>query len=239
MPAEDIATEIAKEIVKQLPVKQAYNDLAAPAAAETGQFFGDLAKALRLVLVPIQVAAAYQDRVRAFIDRSIRAVPERERIAPPPQILGPVLEGVRYEVDGTPIDEMFSALLSNSMSKAKHASAHPAFPGIIKNLAADEARILKALATKPIEQIASAKYDRARNLFEPSVIEKLAIPKGLDFPENAQVYFDHLTQLGLIEISATRTPEAIMSEGVQVGVRNFGEHQLTRWGRQFIRACLP
>jgi hypothetical protein len=29
-----------------------------------------------------------------------------------------------------------------------------------------------------------------------------------------------------------------MASGVQVGVRNFGEHQLSLWGQQFIRACL-
>ena len=29
-----------------------------------------------------------------------------------------------------------------------------------------------------------------------------------------------------------------MASGVQVGVRNFGEHQLSLWGQQFIGACL-
>ncbi|OSJ12256.1 hypothetical protein BST63_28465 [Bradyrhizobium canariense] len=237
MSTDDIAADIAKEIAKQLPVKQAYDDVAAHAAAETGQFLGDLAKTIRLVLVPIQLAAAYQDRVRAFIDRSIRAVPEERRIAPPPQILGPVLEGVRYEIEGTPIDEMFAALLSSSMDKARHASAHPAFPGIIKTLSSDEAKLLKTLGDRPLEQISSSKLDRARNLFEPGVIEELAIPDGLDFPENARLYFEHLNQLGLIEMNVTRSPEPIMSAGTQIGIRNFGEHQLSRWGRQFIQAC--
>jgi hypothetical protein len=211
----DMATEIAKELAKQLPVKQAYDDVAAPAAAETGQFLGDLAKTLRLVFVPIQLAAAYQDRVRAFIDRSIRAVPEANLIAPPPQILGPVLEGVRYEVEGTPIDEMFAALLSTSMDKNRHAAAHPAFAGIIKNLSADEARILKTLATGPLKQITSSKLDRERNLFEPAVFEVLATPDGLDFPENARVYFEHLNQLGLIELNATQGSQGIMDGQIQ------------------------
>jgi 3'-phosphoadenosine 5'-phosphosulfate sulfotransferase (PAPS reductase)/FAD synthetase len=148
------------------------------------------------------------------------------------------LEGVRYEVEGTPIDEMFAALLSSSMDKTRHASAHPAFPGIIRNLSADEAKILKALTAKPINQVSSAKLDLVRNLFEPAVIEVLAAPDGLDFPENARVYIEHLHQLGLIEMSVTRSPEPIMEERTQVGVRNFGEHQLSRWGRQFVQACM-
>jgi hypothetical protein len=133
---------------------------------------------------------------RAFIDRSIRAVPEANLIAPPPQVLGPVLEGVRYEVEGTPIDEMFDSLLRTSMDRTRLASAHPAFPGIIKNLSADEARILKALAIGPLKQITSSKYDRERNLFEPAV-------------------------------------------WLSAGRAGFGEHSFSRWGRQFIRACIP
>lgn len=239
MPAEDMATEIAKEIAKQLPVKQAYDDVAAPAAVQTGQFLQDLAKTLRLVLVPIQLAGAYQDRVRAFIDRSIRAVPEDQRIAPPPQILGPVLEGVRYEVEDSSIDQMFSSLLASSMDRDRRAHAHPAFPGIIKNLSADEAKILAALAAQPAKVVTTSRLDRARNLFDPSVTEELAKPDGLDFPENALMYYQHLQQMGLVDASATRSPETLMQGGVQIGIRNFGEYLLSNWGRQFIRACMP
>jgi hypothetical protein len=240
MPSEptDIATEIAKEVVKQLPVKQVYEEGASPAVREAGQFLGDLVKTLRLVLMPFQVAAAYQDRIKTVIDRSIRAVPEKNRIAPAPQILGPVLEGVRYEPIDTPIDEMFSRLLSSSMDATRQGDAHPSFPGIIKNLSADEARLLQSIAEQPFKQISSAKLDRVRNLFEPATIEVLAIPEDdLTFPANGTIYLEHLHQLGLIEMSVTRSPEPIMEDGVQVGVRNFGEHQLSRWGRQFIRAC--
>src|SRR5437016_2052486 len=107
----DPTTEFAKELARQLPVKAFYNDAAAPAAKQAGQFFEDVLKALQLALAPVQLLAAWQDRYRNFLNKSVRQVPEERRISPAPQILGPVLEGVRYDPEGTTIDEMFSDLL--------------------------------------------------------------------------------------------------------------------------------
>jgi hypothetical protein len=106
MPPED---EFAKELAKQLPIKQIYKDAASPAAKQLGQIGEDILKALQLALgAPVQYLAAVQDRYRRFLDRSIRRVSEQHRISPAPQILGPVLEGIRYEPEDTPIDELFS-----------------------------------------------------------------------------------------------------------------------------------
>ncbi len=46
---------------------------------------------------------------------------------------------------------------------------------------------------------------------------------------NARLYIEHLNQLGLVEFSTTRSPEATMTGGQQTGSRTFGEHQLSRW----------
>jgi hypothetical protein len=232
-PTTAMATEVAKEIAKQLPIKEAFG---AP-ARQSGQILEDIVKTIQLALAPFQLAGALQDRLRSFIDRSVRAVPEQRRISPPPQVLGPIIEGIRYEPEGTTIDQMFSELLSTSMDQARINDVHPAFAGLVKALSADEARILQSLTHKPIEQVTTSKLDRARNLFEPPIFETLDLPDGLEFPSNGRVYLEHLRQLGLIEISVTRSPEPIMNSGVQVGVRNFGEHQLSLWGRQFTNAC--
>jgi hypothetical protein len=105
-PRDPIA-EGVKELVKQLPVKAAYNDALSPAAKEAGAALKDVVKALYLAVgAPIQYLAAWQDRSRAFLDKAVRRIPEDKRVLPLPQILGPVLEGIRYEPEGTPLDEM-------------------------------------------------------------------------------------------------------------------------------------
>jgi hypothetical protein len=171
-PTTEVATEFAKELAKQLPVKEAF---AAP-ARQTGQILEDIVKTIQLALVPFQLAGALQDRLRSFIDRSVRAVPEERRISPPPQILGPIIEGIRYEPEGTPVDEMFSQLLSTSMDQERLKDGHPAFASLVRAISADEARILRALANKPITQVTTHKLDRAKNLFEPAEFEVLEVP---------------------------------------------------------------
>jgi len=233
-PGTDLTTEFAKELAKQIPIK----DALAPPARQTGQILEDIVKTVQLALVPFQMAGALQDRLRGFIDRSVRAVPEANRVSPAPQILGPIIEGIRYEPADTPIDEMFSRLLSCSMNSAQLNDAHPAFPQIIKQVSADEAILLSKLADGAFSQVAHAELDRVRNLFKPTVIESEGIPRdGLRFPDNARLYIEHLYQLGLVEFSTTKSPESTMTGGQQTGSRTFGEHQLTRWGRQFVRAC--
>jgi Abortive infection alpha len=131
--------DFAEEISKLLPVKDIYEDAAQPATRQVGAIGGDLMKTLHLVLAPIQYVAALQDRYRAFIERSVRKVPEERRVQPAPQIVGPVLEGIRYEPEGTEIEEMFANLLANGMDKDNVGLAHPAYPSIISQLSRDEA----------------------------------------------------------------------------------------------------
>ena len=112
-------------------------------------------KVLRLALAPVQFVAALQDRYAGFLDRSLRQVPEDRRITAPQQILGPVLEAIRYEPESTPIDEMLSQLLSGSMDRERVDSAHPAFVEIIKQLSSDEA-VLVLLASITESHVGSA-----------------------------------------------------------------------------------
>src|SRR5581483_10409542 len=134
-------TEFAKELAKQLPVKSIYDDALAPAAKQAGQLAADIVKVIQLALAPFQVLAAYQDRLRNFLDKAVRRIPDSNRVSPAPQILGPIIEGIRYEPEGTPVDEMFSQLLSRSMDKERMDEAHPAYPILIRQLSSDEAKI--------------------------------------------------------------------------------------------------
>jgi hypothetical protein len=169
----------------------------------------------------------------------VRAIPEDRRVSPPPQILGPVIEAIRYEPPDTELDQMFSELLSASMDEARLKDAHPAFSSIIRSLSSDEARLLKSIVKDPVRQITRSDFDRDKNLFKPAIFEGMQVPADLAYPGNCRIYLEHLTQLGLIEFSVTKAPEPIMEEGIQIAVRNFGEHVLSQWGQQFIRAVIP
>jgi hypothetical protein len=123
-----------------------------PLRVETGQYRAPREN-IKRTFGQANWAAPFKTALRSFIDRSVRAVPEENRVSPAPQILGPIIEGIRYEPADTPVDEMFSRLLSCSMNTGQLKDAHPAFPQIIKQISADEAILLKGLADGAFSQI--------------------------------------------------------------------------------------
>lgn len=238
---EDPVTEFAKELAKQLPVKDVYKDAAKPAAKQVGEVLEDVVKVVHLALGPVQLLAALQDRFRHFIDRSVRRVPEERRIPPPPQILRPILEGIRYEPEGTPIDEMFSELLTKAVDRDGVSEAHPSFPYLIKQLSSDEAKILVMLRESHYAYVYTLQLDRATMTWPSSshVTEVDELPRDtLDFPENVDFYMDHLDNLGLAGRYNQGNPLPLLDNlGQQTGNRHTASYRLTYLGERFVRAC--
>jgi hypothetical protein len=142
---------------------------------------------------------------------------------------------------------MFSQLLSSAIDADRVNEAHPAFPAIVRQLAADEARILARLAKGPHSYVWSQKYDADRVLFVgPRLIEIDDLPRDdLRFSGNVPLYMDHLYQLGLAGILQEGNQLPIMDDRpgtsppvrIQVGVRAHCQYRLTPWGERFVQAC--
>jgi hypothetical protein len=205
----------ADTIAKVLPVKAIYDDAVSPAARQLGALGEDTLKAVRLALFPIQLAAAAQDRFRRFVVDAVNRVPEEKRVSPPPQIIGPVLEGIRYEPEGTPIDEMFSELLSSSMHSDRLNDAHPAIPLVIKQLSSDEANILKSITSSPTLFQITMRFDFRGGLAFNSVEQNEIPTSGLVFPLNADMYRERLERLGIIRFDTLKSMIPIIENGQQ------------------------
>lgn len=239
--------DFVDKIASQLPVKQLYDDAVSPAAKQTGALLEDVAKAIRLALAPIQLLGAGQDRFEKFINKSVERLPEENRISPPAQIIGPVLEGIRYEPEDTPIDEMFSALLTTSMDREKYDKAHPAFPMIISQLSRDEAVILREIKDlgSPMIETWDVNPNRNDSAEMPHWINR-KIEKELDFPfeklflpDRFHFYTDHLFHLGLACYHETRKQEVIWdSNKKQIGTRKFQIYHLMPLGRALAEAAI-
>jgi hypothetical protein len=234
-----------EEIAKQLPIKQVYDDGLSGATKQVGHTLTDVAKSLRLALAPFQFLAAYQDRLVAFIDRAVRRVPDEQRISPPPQIIGPVLEGIRYEPEGTEIQEMFSELLSRAMDSKRVNEAHPSYPMVIRQLSPDEAIILRVLEPdSQYELVYTEELIRSSTgpLFRPGTVETDTFPRALlAFPDNLPFYMDHLNTLGLAGIFQEGNQEPLFdasSPSRQVAVRVRRKYRLTDFGHRFVQACV-
>jgi Abortive infection alpha len=239
----DPTAEFAKELARQIPIKAVYQDVVAPAATQAGQLAADIVKTIQLALAPFQFLGAYQDRLRNFISTSVGRVPEPRRVSPAAQILGPIVEGVRYEPEGTPIDAMFSELLSRSMDSERVDEAHPSYPLIIKQLSSDEAKILSSLNGQQYDYVYSMPYDDKTRLFRPKdrVLEVDDLPKNdLRFPDNIPFYLEHLNQLGLAGIyqEGNQVPLYESPPAKQIGVRVFSKYRLSPFGVRFVHACI-
>ncbi|CDZ65564.1 Hypothetical protein NGAL_HAMBI2605_38370 [Neorhizobium galegae bv. orientalis] len=233
-PVTAIATEVAQQIAKD-----AYSDGFSPAMKQSGSILSDTIKTLHLALAPIQFTAAIQDRYRQFLNAAIRRVPDASRIAPPPQILGPVLEGIKYEpIDGD-IAKLFSNLLSRAFDKDRVNEAHPAFPSIIRQLSSDEAALLEAIAGPGgvgfrVEIIKD--HGTSPPSLRPQRSYNLASTVPISFRENIEMYVSHLANLGLTEHHQVRIGEIPDDRNGKFMETYFHEISLTRFGRTFWQA---
>jgi len=258
MPNEvDLATAIATEVAKQIPVKDAYDDAIKPAAKQVGNLIEDLTKVILLGLAPVQFVAALQDRYRAFLDTAVRRIPEADRVSPPPQILGPVLEGIKYEPEDSPISEMFSQLLSSSMDRGRVQNAHPAFSQIVRQLSQDEAILLNSMwrllkdEGRSYRQQFTQDFDSSARTFSNTTMEIDEVPRdNLMFPENVEFYGQHLYALGITAFYDSARQKPLWNDGqdddatidynrVQVGVRIFKELRFTDVGQKFMASVSP
>jgi hypothetical protein len=238
-------SDFFEELVKKLPVERVYDDAASPSAKQTGKIAEDIAKCIHLALAPVQIGAAYQDRFRDFLDNSVRKVPEQNRIAPPPQILGPVLEGVKYEPEGSELEEMASNLLAVSMDKENVSKAHPSYPNIIRQLSRDEVVILRLLMKSEYYRVWEADLSRDKDDFGKEMdvfvnfrtVEENFPKNELYYPDSFSFYLSHLYHLGLAAVYKSVSHEGIVKNNKQTGTREKDVYKIQPFGREFAIAC--
>lgn len=195
---------IFTEIAKQLPIKEIYNDLAQPTLSTIGK---SLQGVTRVALAPVTALVWGYDKIANYLDV---AIPEyfashnidKENITTPdPAIAVPLIEAMRYTSHKTELRNMFTNLLGASMNTAV-CDEHPAFVEIIKQLSADECKMLAYLKDNPTMAILKMR------LKSDIGAEKDAIPYFSDIcyltkcdnPQKFPEYLDNLRRLGLINI---------------------------------------
>jgi hypothetical protein len=233
--------ELTKNVVTALGAvaDKVYDDAISPLAKELGKIGGDVGKTARLLLAPLQLAATLQKRLDGFLERAAKRVPEDRRIEPPPEVLGPALEHMKWLQEGTPLWRMFEEVLFRSIDRNHIDEVHPAYVQIIGSLARDEALLLYRLRKGSFEVIDTMDLNKAANKFENRKIEKNTIPvKELYVPDKIEQMYAHLESLGLIRWPVDKQ-DPIYKDGQQVGIRRFSKIELTDWGSGFVAACIP
>lgn len=231
---EQLGKLIPKETIGKL-----YDDLLSGTAKEVGKFGADVAKTARLILAPLQVTAALQDRFVAMVQRIRGRVPENRQIEPPAEVVGPVLEHMRYVDESSALWSMYEEVLTKAVDKDHNASIHPSFTHLISQLSRDEAWILYRLRDRPFNVVDEMDLDKKEDRFHNRVIISSELPKDeLYLSDRVELLYSHLESLSLVTwLVEHQMP--IFTSGVQIGVRRGSKMVLTDFGRLFVSASIP
>ncbi|PSP81019.1 hypothetical protein BRC88_04495 [Halobacteriales archaeon QS_4_69_225] len=161
----------------------------------------------------------------------------------------------RRPVTADRLRERGRRLLSRSAEVDRDESLHPAFPSILEALAADEARVLRLLATDGAQAYMDVR-DRGYVPFSSRLVAEHMTMVGADAgcrqPERTPAYLQNLRRLGLVtfledpvdDLKRYQVLEAQPHiEAAREAARRpktvYGRLRLTDLGVEFCTACLP
>ena len=218
-----------------------YDDALSGPAREVGKLGTDAIKTARLLLAPLQYAAAYQDRLERTCERISKRVPEERRVEAPLEIAGPVLEKLQYVHEGSELWDLYEEVLTKSVDAEAQKTIHPSFAHIISLLSRDEAWIPYRLRDKSFAVVDHLDYDIRQNKFSSRVVEETELPKDeLFLPDLVELSYSHLESLNLaVWPVESQVATFAVAGGPQTGVRRHSRMMLTEFGKLFVAACIP
>ena len=271
---DDTSTELMKPLAKRLGVEA--DVLARLLVGIAEKVYDDAgARPLRRVAEILDDSLAFvgtlpkwaRQRAEMTMADALARVPEERRTKAPLALVGPCLEGSRYHDSGSPLYEMFAELLARALDDVRQGEAHPAFPGIIAQLAPDEARIIDRTRLHPaisVHRMMHPDYDPSDKLemATRSVVRPFQSHPdeywgsdwywenidGINRADMMQVYYEHLDKLGLVELplsDESARERAFTLEGRSEEPRTTRIYdtlytlRLTNFGMLFVEACIP
>ncbi len=248
-------------LVKAVPV---YEDAIQPVAKETGKALQTVGKAVNAALLPIRGLVWGIEQIESFVHtkvaKKLEKIPVENIQTPDPAVAGPALESLRYTGHKESLSELYANLLASSMDSETAKNAHPGFVEVIRNLSADEAKVLTFLFTKgiaPIIDIRRQAVNENSGVSLHELVTTIGSDSGCEHRDLIGSYLVNLERLGLIELDKGRyltatdaytrimedPPVKAIIEALDAStdfkaevVKYFA--RLTVFGRQFGQACI-
>ena len=163
-----------------------------------------LIKALRGTVWGVEKAS---DFISQYCPQKLKNVPAEKIVQPALEIAGPAVQALMFRGEQKELRELFGNLIASSMNADQKDKVHPSFVEIIKNMSADEAKIMK-LFVKQYEYPAGIYPTiilRAKRKEDTSFVDvinnyshlgRLAECTSFDVSHN----LENLNRLGLLEL---------------------------------------
>ncbi len=212
------------------------------------------------ILYPMQKYNLYaESKLNNFayeLKNKASKIPNENLIEPQINILGPTIEGLKYNLDEEHIKEMFTNILLSNMDNRKQGKVHPSFIEVVKQLSCEDANDLKFLKEKNKTDlpIMNVKYKLTTSEFIFPTKNIFLIHEDDVYDSDALV-INNLVRLNLIEIDYTHclTDEYIYEQGFNkikpyfdipegYDIKELGYDKgilrFTQYGKDFIDICL-
>lgn len=131
-------------------VNEAYKDAAQKPLQSSSKAIATLLDFFNnTILYPMQKYNLYaENKLNTFaneLQEKASNIPKENLIEPKINILGPTIEGLKYNLDEEHIKEMFTNILLSNMDNRKQSNVHPSFIPIVQQLSKADALLLKTL----------------------------------------------------------------------------------------------
>lgn len=231
--------EMVEKISNSKIIEKIYDDGLSSPVIEVSKIGTDFVKSARLILAPLQIAAAFQDRFEIFLKNLNKRVTGENQIQPPAELTSVCIERMKYIELDNPLWKMFEELLINAVNKNSLSKVHPSFGQIIGQLSPDEALLMYELSKGDFKVSDQMDLNHQANRFENHRVLTSTIPKNkLSNPDAFEIYYAHLESLSLIKWPVIHE-EPVYVEGRQTGTRRNSLILLTDFGKLFVAACIP
>lgn len=256
LPKVELKADLTKSI------ENAYNDtLKEPCKSSSGIVSTVLDFFHNTVLYPMQKYNLYaENKLQNYaleLQNKAQSIPEENLISPRVNILGPTIEGLKYNLDEEHIKEMFTNILVSDMDNRKQNKVLPSYIEIVKQLSKEDAKTLKFLKEKVIKEspIIKIKYvfnndgftfvsdnigllhDGKDTILDDIVLDNLCRLKLIElnfdmYMKNETVYKEAFEKIKLRDEFKT-LPNDVKELGYSQGLL-----KITQFGKNFIDICL-
>lgn len=258
----EMIADISASIMKHTTF---YEDALQPGMRQVGVALETIGKSVNVALSPISGLIWGYDRIEDWLREkvAIRLLNiEPDQIQQPDVAVAvPTIEALRYLGDKSYISDMFANLLAASMAQPFAKYAHPAFVDVLRQMNADEAKMMSFFADSEEYPVITAYVAPESGMVSTCITRRfsdLPYKCGCEHPLQGAVYMDNLVRLGLLEYppmarfagsdlpSVFDTIRALPEVRQFITDRSIDEKILTpeivcvtAFGADFIRVCVP
>lgn len=238
-----------------------YDDLLHPSLYKLGLFCADFPKRLKQWFKRNPTYTQNPENIDKFVDAvwdKLKNEPPENITPPEAYVIIPALQALSYSLDNDELRNMYADLLVASIKMSSKPYVHPAFIDIIKQLAPDEARILKVInqntAMPLLNIVLSSPQGTGTTLIESNISHFLTRPE-IECKEKISSMLINLDRLGLIDIKSSRLTEPTAYNKLldldnvkeylakEIGTYRYSTVQaymrITDFGKAFCEICLP